>query len=31
VVRGARNPARAVVAVPRDLARIWRDRSRRAG
>jgi hypothetical protein len=33
MVRGARNPAVAVVAVPRDLARIWRDRraARRRG
>ncbi|HEU5109312.1 MAG TPA: hypothetical protein VFT95_12275 [Micromonosporaceae bacterium] len=31
VVKGARNPARAVVAVPRDLARIWRDRGTRHG
>jgi hypothetical protein len=31
VVRGARNPARAVVGVPRDLARIWRDRGNRGG
>jgi hypothetical protein len=31
VVRGARNPARAVVAMPRDLVRIWRDRGSRRG
>jgi hypothetical protein len=31
VVRGARNPARAMVGMPRDLARIWRDRGSRRG
>jgi hypothetical protein len=31
VIQGARNPARGVVGVPRDLARIWRDRGTRRG